>query len=89
MSPHVQTDGTQIASKSNRLINEILNVIGLRERKINNSATRVADAVGKGEFTWKEVAKHNTAASAWVIINGVVYDVTGMYGLHPGNSLSI
>ena len=28
-------------------------------------------------YTWQDVAKHNSAKSAWVIIRGVVYDVTG------------
>lgn len=51
---------------------------GLRERKTassNNAAAAASSAVD--EFTWQDVAKHNTAASAWVIISGVVYDVTG------------
>lgn len=66
---------------------------GLRERKVGkseNPALReaAADAAGKsrGEFTWQEVAAHNTAASAWVIIRGVVYDVTEWADRHPGGS---
>eukprot|EP00644_Phytophthora_capsici_P007213 jgi/Phyca11/527737/estExt2_fgenesh1_pm.C_PHYCAscaffold_220052 len=35
-------------------------------------------------FTWQDVAKHNTAKSAWVIIRGVVYDVTEWADRHPG-----
>ncbi|OQR99376.1 Delta(5) fatty acid desaturase [Achlya hypogyna] len=35
-------------------------------------------------FTWQEVAGHNTAASAWIIIRGKVYDVTEWANKHPG-----
>nr|AGS55977.1 delta-5 desaturase [Pythium aphanidermatum] len=67
---------------------------GLRERKVtkNVDATSesVADAAGKstakGEFTWQDVAKHNTPKSAWVIIRGVVYDVTEWADRHPGGA---
>lgn len=38
----------------------------------------------RGEFTWQEVAKHNSAESAWVIVRGRVYDVTGFLDKHPG-----
>ncbi|KAL7687113.1 putative fatty acid desaturase, cytochrome b5-like heme/steroid binding domain superfamily [Plasmopara halstedii] len=35
-------------------------------------------------YTWQDVAKHNTAKSAWVIIRGFVYDVTEWADRHPG-----
>jgi fatty acid desaturase len=38
----------------------------------------------KGSFTWQEVAKHNTAESSWVIVDGRVYDVTPFLDSHPG-----
>ncbi|KAG8814621.1 Cytochrome b2, mitochondrial precursor [Serendipita sp. 399] len=38
-----------------------------------------------GSFiSYEEVKRHNTAESCWVIINGVVYDVTEFLDLHPG-----
>lgn len=47
---------------------------GLHLRK--GAAATTADKA-TATYTWQDVAKHNTAKSAWVIIRGVVYDVTG------------
>ncbi len=35
-------------------------------------------------YTWKEVAKHNSLESAWVAVEGKVYDVTKWAAKHPG-----
>ena len=35
-------------------------------------------------ITMDELAKHNTAEDAWVLIDGVVYNVTKFLPLHPG-----
>ncbi|KAK9455032.1 FMN-dependent dehydrogenase-domain-containing protein [Dipodascopsis uninucleata] len=37
----------------------------------------------------KEIAKHNSEKSCWVIINNVVYDVTSFLPEHPGGKMSI
>ena len=43
-----------------------------------SKAAAVAGKGGKGNtYTWQEVAQHNTAESAWVIVEGRVYDITG------------
>lgn len=36
------------------------------------------------QFTWEEVAQHNTEESAWVYIGNVVYDITPWLNRHPG-----
>lgn len=39
---------------------------------------------GKDTFTWEEVAAHNSEDSAWIAIDGSVYDVTSFIDKHPG-----
>eukprot|EP01128_Nolandella_sp_AFSM9_P000957 TRINITY_DN11082_c0_g1_i1.p1 TRINITY_DN11082_c0_g1~~TRINITY_DN11082_c0_g1_i1.p1 ORF type:complete len:478 (+),score=110.36 TRINITY_DN11082_c0_g1_i1:49-1434(+) len=38
------------------------------------------------QYTWEEVAKHNTLESAWVGFEGKVYDITGWDKKHPGGA---
>ena len=33
-----------------------------------------------------EVAKHNSATDCWVVIHGIVYDLTDFQRTHPGGS---
>jgi cytochrome b involved in lipid metabolism len=44
----------------------------------------MATPAGK-TFTWDEVAQHNSvSAGVWVVIDGLVYDVTQFVDEHPG-----
>jgi len=36
----------------------------------------------------EEVAKHNSQESCWVIVNGLAYDVTGVYDGSPRTLLA-
>ncbi|ETM02781.1 hypothetical protein L917_00858 [Phytophthora nicotianae] len=56
---------------------------GLHQRKPAVAAAAAADKAA-ATYTWQDVAKHNTAKSAWVIIRGIVYDVTEWADRHPG-----
>lgn len=40
-------------------------------------------------YTATEVAKHNTAASCWSVVNGFVYDLTTYVSGHPGGAGAI
>jgi len=44
---------------------------------------------GDGGITMEEVAKHNTKASCWVVLDGKVLDVTKFLTEHPGGELAI
>merc|ERR1719229_1189322 len=44
---------------------------------------------GGGGITLAEVAKHNTKADCWVVVNGEVLDVTSFLSEHPGGELAI
>lgn len=41
------------------------------------------------EFTMEEVAKHNTEDDLWVVVKGVVMDLTGWLDEHPGGPQAI
>merc|ERR1712070_1220650 len=44
---------------------------------------------GDGGITMEEVAKHNSKASCWVVLDGKVLDVTKFLADHPGGELAI
>ena len=35
-------------------------------------------------FNTEEVKRHNTEEDAWIVVNGIVYDVTQFAAVHPG-----
>ncbi|KAI9144962.1 delta5 fatty acid desaturase [Paraphysoderma sedebokerense] len=37
-------------------------------------------------FSWQEISKHNSRASAWVAVRGKVYDITKFVDRHPGGT---
>lgn len=43
----------------------------------------------KPDYTMEEVHKHNTAESAWIVVDNRVYDCTPFLKLHPGGADSI
>lgn len=58
------------------------------DETLRASTTTASSGTGVegGKYTWQEVAKHNTPESAWVIVDGTVYDVTEFLPRHPGGS---
>lgn len=54
------------------------------EAEVTASAEPTVGKTVLGKYNWKDVAQHNNEKSAWVIIDGDVFDITGMYKFaHP------
>ncbi|KAA0171487.1 hypothetical protein FNF28_00699 [Cafeteria roenbergensis] len=41
---------------------------------------------GGSKFSWRDVAVHNTHDDCWIIVDGIVYDVTSWVDRHPGGA---
>ena len=48
------------------------------------AAKHAGSASPVASFTWEEVAKHNSAESAWIYCHDKVYDITKWMDGHPG-----
>ncbi|KAF0711806.1 Aste57867_5064 [Aphanomyces stellatus] len=54
------------------------------QRALRHQGATAAASKDKKAYTWQEVAKHNHAGSAWMIVRNKVYDVTQWVDKHPG-----
>jgi len=52
-------------------------------------AAKAAFTIPEKEFTMEEVAKHNTKEDLWVVVKGVVMDLTNWLDEHPGGPQAI
>ncbi|CAK9008235.1 unnamed protein product [Durusdinium trenchii] len=67
---------------------------GSYEDKMNSATTAagaapMANGGAAGGMTLAEVAKHNSKADCWVVVDGQVLDVTSFLSEHPGGELAI
>lgn len=57
-----------------------------------NIATTESNPISKvdtnKEYALEEIAKHNSLKDVWIIIHGLVYDVTKYHDEHPGKKIS-
>ena len=47
-------------------------------------ATHVRMVASMVPLTWDEISQHNTKNDCWVVVDGVVYDMTDFLDDHPG-----
>lgn len=59
------------------------------EKKVVVAEKKKEEPSSGKTFTLKEIAKHNTAESAWIIVHDKVYDCTSYLKDHPGGEASI
>lgn len=52
-------------------------------------AIAAAPAASTAEYTMEQVAKHSTEKDCWVVVNGLVLDVTTFMHDHPGGKMAI
>jgi predicted heme/steroid binding protein/uncharacterized membrane protein len=58
-------------------------------KKAAGGAAAAAATTGAKGYSMTEVAKHNSKADCWVVVNGEVLDVTNFLASHPGGELAI
>lgn len=74
-------DLNTLAKKSRRNIREAK---AQQQRELADRISHWRDKKGAQTLSRAEVSRHNRKADAWVIVDGVVYDVTGWIEQHPG-----
>ncbi|CAK7263494.1 Osmotic growth protein [Sporothrix epigloea] len=53
------------------------------------SSAKAAFAIPEKEYSMEEIAKHNTKEDLWVVVKGVVMDLTNWLDEHPGGPQAI
>jgi len=57
--------------------------------KVSSPSKKAKFSIPEKEFTMEEVAKHNKKEDLWVVVKGVVMDVTNWLDEHPGGPQAI
>ncbi|KAK3241811.1 hypothetical protein CYMTET_48456 [Cymbomonas tetramitiformis] len=76
----------EVAGKSLRRTPSALAQTGSQEQLsgVNKRYSRGASNWESTSFTWDEIRSHHTEGDAWIVIKGLVYDVTDFAPMHPG-----
>jgi len=56
---------------------------------VENSAAKKEFSIPEKEYTMEEVAKHNKKEDVWVVVKGLVMDLSGFLDDHPGGVQAI
>ncbi|XHG04905.1 hypothetical protein AWENTII_008159 [Aspergillus wentii] len=58
-------------------------------REIQMESLRRQGSAPKAQFTREEIEKHRTERDCWIVVNGKVYNATGVLDWHPGGKTAI
>ena len=66
--------------------------LGFRPQRPHTKLSHAAEVGRKGadrRYTLEEVAQHNTQTDCWVVVNGLVLEVTDFMSEHPGGRMAL
>jgi len=64
----------------------VLNPLHLDTHELDNVGTANVSNEPRGYISFAELRHHKSRSSLWILINGIVYDVTAILSSHPGGA---
>ncbi|OCF60834.1 hypothetical protein L486_00474 [Kwoniella mangroviensis CBS 10435] len=82
----IDPDGGVSGAKGSKKSGESSKIDVREDLRVEGWRTDKANGKEKGYITMEEVARHDLAHDAWVVVEGKVFDVTEFHKYHPGGS---
>lgn len=59
------------------------------QQQLDNMYAHLVDLHSVYRIPWSEIRLHNTKRDGWMVVNGLVYDVTKFLDKHPGGAMYV